>query len=66
MSEMFKPLAIVAVRQVLPMLGGAAFATDDMINQVVGALFVLGSVVYHAYQMKKGQQQTAETVTLRR
>lgn len=60
MQAVVRSVVVVAVRQVLPLLGGTALASADTVNQVAGAIMVLLSVAYHAYGLHKGQQGPAD------
>lgn len=55
-SPLMKSLLVIALRQVAPLLGGAALTSDDQINQVAGAIVLLASVAYHVWQRHQGQQ----------
>lgn len=55
-SPLMKSLLVIALRQLAPLLGGAALTSDDQIQQVAGALVLLGSVAYHVYQRHQGKK----------
>jgi hypothetical protein len=58
-AEMIRSLVIIGLRHVAPLVGGAGVVSDDQIQQVAGALILLGSVAYHVYQRYQGQKARA-------
>lgn len=52
-------ILVIALRQFWPLLGGAGVASDDELQKIAGALILLGSVAYHAWQRHRGQQRHA-------
>lgn len=57
MSEAAKSIAVIALRQILPFLGGAAYATDENIGHLVAAGSIVVSIAYHAWQMHQGKKR---------
>lgn len=59
-SPLMKTLLVIALRQVAPLLGGAALTSENEIQQVAGALVLLGSIGYHVYQRHQGKKLAGE------
>lgn len=58
-TEMIRSLVIIALRHVAPLVGGAGVVSDDQIQQLAGALILIGSIGYHVYQRLQAQKARA-------
>lgn len=57
--EAVSSILVIVLRTFWPMLAGAGVTSDDELKQVAGALIVIGSVAYHAYQRYRGKKADA-------
>ena len=48
--EALSSILVILLRTFWPMLAGAGVTSDDELKQFAGALIVVGSVGYHAWQ----------------
>lgn len=54
--SMISSILVIVLRSFWPLLGGVGVASDDELKQIAGALVLLGSVAYHAWQRHQGQK----------
>lgn len=59
-SPLMKTLLVIALRQLAPLLGGAALTSDDQIQQAAGAIVLLASICYHVYHRHAGKKAVGE------
>lgn len=59
-SPLMKTLLVIALRHLAPLVGGAGVVSDDDVQQVAGALILLGSIAYHVYQRHEGKKAAGE------
>lgn len=52
-------ILVIALRHFWPLLGGAGVASDDELQKVAGAVILLGSVGYHAWQRHRTRKADA-------
>lgn len=55
-NDALKSILVIALRQILPAVGGAAYATDENIGHIVATICIIVSVWYHARQRHVGKQ----------
>lgn len=55
-ADVTKTVLVIVLRHLWPLLGGAGVASDDHLQQIAGAVVLLGSVVYHAWSRHQGQK----------
>ena len=52
-------LVVIALRHLAPLVGGAGVVSDDDVQQLAGALILIGSIAYHVWQRHQGQKARA-------
>lgn len=55
-QDMVKTVVVIALRHVWPLIGAGGVLSDDQMKQIAGAVVLLGSVAYHAYQRHQGKK----------
>lgn len=60
MSNILRIFIAPTVRAVLQVFGGAGIATDNNVNQVVGAVTVLATIVWSIYEKQKSDRKLAD------
>lgn len=55
--EAVNSILVILLRSAWPTIAGNAFASEDDLQKAAGALILLGSVAYHAWQRQRGKKR---------
>lgn len=59
-SPLMKTLLVIALRHLAPLVGGAGVVSDNDVQQLAGALLLIGSIAYHVAQRHAAKKAAGE------